>query len=105
MTDKRVVLTTCGSEAQAEKIAQHLVEGRLAACVNIIPRIRSLYRWQGKLESASEWMLLVKTTSAKFPQVRDAIRALHSYELPECAMLAIEDGSEAYLQWIDDSVG
>jgi len=104
MTDKRVVLTNCGSQEEAEKIAQSLVGNRLAACVNVLPRVHSIYRWQGKVESATEWMLLVKTTAANFPKVRDAIRVLHSYELPECIMLPIEDGSAAYLQWIDDSV-
>jgi periplasmic divalent cation tolerance protein len=104
MTDKRIVLTTCGSEDEAEKIAQYLVENRLAACVNIVPQVRSIYRWQGKVESARELLLLVKTTNEKFTQVRDAIRELHSYELPECAVLSIEDGSAAYLDWIEDSV-
>ncbi len=104
MTDKRIVLTTCGSKDEAEKIAQYLVENRLAACVNIVPQVRSIYWWQGKVESAEELLLLVKTTTEKFTQVRDAIRRLHSYELPECAVLSIEDGSAAYLEWIEDSV-
>jgi periplasmic divalent cation tolerance protein len=100
MTDKRIVLTTCGSEDEARKIAHALVERRLAACVNILPKIESVYRWQGKVESAREWLLLIKTSEEKFPAVRDAIRELHSYELPECIALNIEDGSGAYLQWI-----
>jgi len=104
MTDKRIVLTTCGSQEEADKIAQHLVESRLAACVNVIPRIKSIYRWRGKIESAQEWLLLVKTTADKFAQVRDAIRTLHSYELPECIALAIEDGNAEYLGWITDTV-
>jgi periplasmic divalent cation tolerance protein len=104
MTDKRIVLTTCGSQNEAEKIAQNLVENRLAACVNIIPQIRSIYRWEGKVESAQEWLLLVKTTVGKFEQVREAIRGLHSYELPECIAIPVEDGSAAYLEWIEESV-
>ena len=104
MTDKRIVLTTAGSEQEARKIAQHLVEQKLAACVNIIPRIESIYRWQEQVESSAEWLLLIKTTSAKFPAVRDAIRELHSYELPECIALNIEDGSAKYLEWIEMSV-
>lgn len=104
MTDKRIVLTTCGSQEEADKIAQHLVEHRLAACVNVIPQIKSIYRWQEKVESAQEWLLLVKTTAEKFPQVRDAIRELHSYELPECVAISIEDGSAAYLSWIEHCV-
>jgi periplasmic divalent cation tolerance protein len=104
MTDKRIVLSTAGSEDEARKIARHLVDERLAACVNIIPRIESIYRWQDKVESSAEWLLLIKTTEEKSPGVRDAIRALHSYELPECITISIEDGSAAYLGWIDQSV-
>ena len=104
MTDKRIVLTTAGSEEEARKIARALVERRVAACVNIVPQITSIYRWQGKVEEAREWLLIVKTTAAAFGQVRGAIAELHSYELPECICLTIEDGSPAYLQWIADSV-
>jgi len=105
MTDKRIVLTTAGSEEEARKVAQHLVEHRLAACVNIIAPIESVYRWQGKVESTREWLLLVKTTATAFSAVRSAIAELHSYDLPECVCLAIEDGSPAYLQWIAESTG
>ena len=104
MTDKRVILSTAGSEDEARKVAHHLMEHQLAACVNILPGIESIYRWQGKVESAREWLLLIKTTAEKFPAVRDAIREVHSYELPECIAIAIEDGSEEYLQWIGDCV-
>ncbi|HEY4902012.1 MAG TPA: divalent-cation tolerance protein CutA [Candidatus Sulfotelmatobacter sp.] len=104
MTDKRLVLTTAGSEEEARKIAHALVDRKLAACVNIVPQIESIYRWQGKVESAREWLLLIKTTSEKFAAVRDAIRELHSYDLPECIAVTIDDGTPAYLQWITDSV-
>ena len=104
MTDKRIVLCTAGSEDEARKIARNLVEQRLAACVNIVPRMESIYRWQGKLESSGEWLLLIKTTVERFPAVRDAIRDLHSYELPECIAISIEDGSSGYLEWIAQSV-
>ena len=104
MTDKRIVLSTAGSEEEARKIAHHLVEQRLAACVNIVPRIESLYRWEGRVESNREYLLLIKTSSAMFPEVRDAIVALHSYELPECVEIAIEDGSSEYLQWVEESL-
>ncbi len=100
MTDKRIVLSTAGSEEEARKIANALVERQLAACVNIVPQIESVYRWQGKMESAREWLLLIKTTAEKFAAVRDAIRELHSYDLPECISINIEDGSAAYLEWI-----
>jgi periplasmic divalent cation tolerance protein len=104
MTDKRIVLTTAGSEEEARKIARALVESRIAACVNIVPQIASVYRWQSKVEEAREWLLVVKTTAAAFGQVREAIAELHSYELPECICLIIEDGSPNYLQWIAESV-
>src|SRR6266849_6417071 len=104
MTDKRIVLTTAGSEEEAHKIARHLVDGRFAAYVNIIPQVESIYRWQGKVESAREWLLLVKTTQERFPAVREAIRELHAYDVPECVVLNIEDGSSDYLQWLTDSV-
>jgi len=105
MTDKRIVLTTAGSEEEARKIAKHLVEHRLAACVNIVPQVESIYRWQGKVESSREWLLVVKSTAAKFAAVRDAIRELHSYDLPECIAISIEEGSPQYLQWLAESVG
>lgn len=104
MTDKRVVLTTAGSEDEARKIAQHLVQNELAACVNIVPQVESIYRWQGKIESSREYLMLIKTTSANFARVRDAIQQLHSYDLPECISVAVEDGSSDYLEWIAESV-
>lgn len=104
MTDKRIVLTTTGSEEEARKIARHLVETQLAACVQIIPPVESVYRWQGKVESNREWLLLIKTSAERFPAARDAIRAMHSYELPECVAIDIADGSAEYLQWLGDSL-
>ena len=104
MTDKRIVLTTAGSEEEARKIARHLVEQQVAACVNIVPQVASIYRWQGKVEEAREWLLIVKTTAAAFIRVRQAIAELHSYDVPECICLTIEDGSPNYLEWIGESV-
>jgi periplasmic divalent cation tolerance protein len=104
VTDKRIILTTASSEDEARKIARHLVKNRLAACVNVIPHIESIYRWQGKVESSTECLLLIKTTAQAFPAVRDAIGELHSYELPECIAIPVEDGSTAYLQWLGESV-
>jgi periplasmic divalent cation tolerance protein len=101
MTDKRIVLSTAGSEQEAHKIAHILVKRRLAACVNILPRVQSIYRWKGEIESAQEWLLLIKTRADKFSAVRDAIGELHSYEVPECIVLEIEDGSLPYLQWLE----
>ena len=104
MTDKVLILTTAGSETEAQKIAKQLVERRLAACVNIVPRIQSVYRWQGKVEAAEEFLLLIKTTNARSTAVQRAIRELHSYELPECVVISLEGGSAEYLEWIAKSV-
>jgi len=95
-----VVLSTAGSSEEAERIARSLVEQRVAACVNIVPQIRSIYRWQGKVEDASEWLLVIKTNSERLAAVRDAIMQLHSYELPECIALPITGGSGTYLDWL-----
>jgi periplasmic divalent cation tolerance protein len=104
MTNKRLVLTTTSSLEESKKIARELVERRLAACVNIVPKIESVYWWEGKVEEAQEYLLLIKSTAETFPRLRDAIQQLHSYEVPECIALAIEEGSLAYLRWIDESV-
>ena len=104
MTDKLLVLTTAGSEMEAQKIAQTLVERSLAACVNIVPRIQSVYRWEGRVEQAEEYLLLIKTVKAREEQVYAAIRELHSYDLPECIAIPIESGSADYLKWLSDSV-
>src|SRR5579884_876353 len=103
MTRAKVVITTCGTEEEAQKIARELLERRLAACVNIISPIQSIYRWQGKVESATEWLLLIKTTAEQFAALRDAIRELHSYDLPECIMVSVEAGSPGYLNWIEEN--
>ena len=104
MSDKLLILTTTGSEAEAKKIAQALVECRAAACVNILPGVQSVYRWQGKLENSEEWLLLIKTSKSKEEQVCTKLRELHSYDLPECVSLTIDGGSAEYLKWIDESV-
>ncbi len=101
MTDKIVVLTTCDSEMLAEQLARHLVEHRLAACVNILPKARSIYRWQEKMEDAGEWVLLIKSRRDLFAALRAEIQKLHTYEVPEVIAIPIVDGSEAYLGWLD----
>jgi periplasmic divalent cation tolerance protein len=104
MTNKKLVVTTAGSAEEARKIAHALVEGKLAACVNIVPQIQSVYRWQGRIEEAQEWLLIIKATDSAFERVRDAIKQLHSYELPECIAVDIDEGSPEYLKWITESV-
>jgi periplasmic divalent cation tolerance protein len=103
MTNKRLVLSTAGSKEEAQKIARTLVERLLAACVNIVA-VDSVYRWEGEVEQAQEWLLVVKTTDDAFDRVRAAITELHSYEVPECISVAVENGSAEYLQWIGESV-
>src|ERR1700739_1636202 len=104
MTDKRIVLNTATSLNEGKKIARELVERRLAACVNIVPKIESVYRWESKVEEAEECLLVIKTTAGAFQRLRDTIQQLHSYGVPECIALAVEDGSLPYLKWIVDSV-
>jgi periplasmic divalent cation tolerance protein len=104
MSNARIVLTTAGSADEARKIADALVDRRLAACVNIVPQVESVYRWQGKVERASEWLLIIKTHADVFEDVCSAIKSLHSYELPECIMLEIGQGDQEYLDWIAANV-
>ena len=103
MSKTCIVLTTAGSHEEAKKIAHSLVERRLAACVNIVSQIESVYRWQGKVESATEFLLVIKTKADLFERVRDATKELHSYDLPECVMLEISAGSKEYLEWIAEN--
>ncbi len=103
MTDKIVVLVTCGSAAEAKRIAQGLVERRLAACVNVVgARVRSTYRWKGKVETAAEHLLIIKTSRKQFRALRAAVERLHSYQVPEVIALPIAEGSPAYLKWLAD---
>ena len=104
MTDKIVVLVACGSAEEGRKIAHALVESRLAACVNVLDGVQSVYRWKGAVEEASECLLLAKSTRGHFERLQSAIRALHSYELPEIVALTVVDGLDAYLSWIAASV-
>jgi periplasmic divalent cation tolerance protein len=104
MTDKSLVLTTAGSHDEARRIADVLIERRLAACVSIVPKIESVYRWQGQVDEAEEWLLLIKTTQAAFERVRAAVCEHHSYKLPEFMAISIDAGSPSYLKWIEEAV-
>jgi periplasmic divalent cation tolerance protein len=98
-TTCHMVLTTCPDAASAERIARTLVEEKLAACVNMLPPMRSIYRWKGRVEDASEQLLVIKTAQ-QFAVVRDRIRSLHPYELPEIITVPIADGLPDYLAWL-----
>lgn len=100
MTDKIVVFSTCGSEAEAARLAGTLVEERIAACVNIVAPVRSFYRWKGAVEDATEWLLLIKTERRLFDRLRAALEAVHSYKLPEVLAVPVVDGSTNYLAWL-----
>lgn len=105
MADKIVVLVTCGSEQEATRLARTLVEERLAACVNIHSApVQSVYRWQGKVEEAREWLLTIKTTRRRFAALCAAVERLHSYAVPEIIALPIASGSKRYLAWVAESV-
>jgi periplasmic divalent cation tolerance protein len=104
MTDFEIILCTCPDNEQAERIAHRLVELGLAACVNILGGVRSIYRWQGGIESAAEVLMLIKSSAAHRDQVQSAIAGLHSYEVPEFLVLSVTAGSEAYLAWLGASL-
>ncbi|MBI5786399.1 MAG: divalent-cation tolerance protein CutA [Rhodocyclales bacterium] len=95
-----LVLTNLPDAASAQALAEHVVSERLAACVNILAPCRSVYRWQGQVETAEEVPLLIKTTAARYPDLEAAIRARHPYELPEIVAVPISRGLPAYLAWL-----
>ena len=100
-----IVLTTLGADADAGSLARTLVEERLAACVNIVPGVTSVYRWQGAVSQDREQQLIIKTTNARLKALEARLRQLHPYELPEFIVLHAGGGSEAYLNWVAESVG
>jgi periplasmic divalent cation tolerance protein len=104
MTDKIVVFSTCSGEEEAGKLAQALVEERLAACVSVIPGVRSYYRWQGAIESSAECLLVIKSSRELLAPLCATVDRLHSYEVPEVVALPIVDGAAAYLEWLGASV-
>lgn len=101
MTDKIVVLSTCASTDEAEKLARMLLEGRLAACVNVIPGVRSLYHWKGAIESAEECLLVIKTSRSLFADLCETLQKAHSYETPEIVALPVVEGARGYLEWME----
>jgi periplasmic divalent cation tolerance protein len=101
--DPRLVLTTVGSDADADRIAGELVENRLAACVNILPSVRSVYRWKGNVEREEELLLVIKTSADRIEELRNRLREIHPYELPEFLVIAPEWLGADYAAWIEES--
>lgn len=99
-----LIYCTCPNQETAEQIAQQLIARKLAACVNILPGVSSVYEWQGQIETAQEHLLLIKSRKAQYAEIEAAIKAIHPYQLPEIIAVAIESGSTEYLQWIDTCV-
>ena len=105
MTDKVIVLVTCETREQAERIAEAVVNDKLAACVQLIPGVRSCYVWEGKLTWSDEFLCLMKSTRGRFVQLQQRVKAMHSYSVPEIVSVEIEDAYQPYADWIDESVG
>lgn len=100
----RIVLTTTGSADEAHQLARTLVSERLAACVNIIPKVTSVYKWKGRVEESSEQLLFIKTVQDQVKALSSRLREMHSYEVAEVVVLPVEGGSQDYLAWIEQEV-
>ena len=103
--DSVVVVLVTTPPDEASRIARHLVDNRLAACVNIVPEIRSVYRWEDKVEEDGECLLVIKTTHVMFETVSSAVRELHPYAVPEVIAIPVVDGFDGYLRWTRENVG
>jgi periplasmic divalent cation tolerance protein len=104
MSEQLVVLMTAGSQEEADQVAQALVTEMLAACVNVIPGVTSIYKWEGKVQRDQEWLLVAKSRRDVLDALVRRVQALHSYDVPEVIALPLVGGSEAYLRWIDREV-
>ncbi len=103
MTDCTITFVTCGKREEAERIAESLVSERLAACVNIVPGVTSVYVWEEKLCKESEWLLVIKSSEKRGEELQRRVRSLHSYSVPEIVTVPIESGSSDYLRWVKES--
>jgi periplasmic divalent cation tolerance protein len=101
MTDKIVAFNTCASADEAERLARKLIDERLAACVTVVTPVRSFFRWEGAVEEATEWLLVIKTSRELFSRLRQSLEAAHSYQIPELIALPITEGSPNYLAWMN----
>ena len=99
----RIVLSTAGSEEEGARIARSLLERKLCACVNLVPKIRSLYRWEGAVQDDAEVLLIMKTTRDKLGPLSDHLAEIHSYDVPEVLAIAVDKGSASYLEWLAES--
>ena len=99
-----IIFTTVNSDSEANRIGQKLIEERLAACVSIIPSVTSIFRWEGKISSESEQILIIKTQKKYFSKIREKILSIHTYNLPEIISVPITDGSEQYLKWVEEQL-
>lgn len=105
MSAPRIALVTAPDEATAAQLATTLIEERLAACVNLLPGVRSLYRWEGKIADEREWLMIVKTTADNVERLIARVVALHPYDTPEVVTVAIDEGAIGYLGWLADACG
>jgi len=104
MTDKILVYSTCSKAEEAESLARHLIEQRLAACVNVCPQVKSYYRWKGKIEADAEILLIIKTSRDLFGRLQSEWERLHSYEVPELIAVPIVEGAPNYLNWMQQEL-
>ena len=104
MSDAIVVFMTASSVGEARRIADHLVEKRLAACVQVLPEIESVYPWNGEVQREKEVLILAKTAARKFAELQQAVHAIHSYETPEIVAVPVSDISEPYRMWLMENV-
>ena len=105
MSEISIVLVTAGNEEEAAKIGRTLVEERLGACANIVPRIRSIYRWKGEIYDEQEVLIIIKTRTALFPALEKRVKELHSYEVPEIISFPVACGLPQYIEWIQQETG
>jgi len=105
MTDKIVVLSTCATEEEAAKLSLLLVEARVAACVTMVPGARSVYRWQGAIESAAECLLIIKSSRQLFEPLRKALEEAHAYDVPEVLAMPVVEGAANYMKWLEAQLG
>lgn len=104
VSDIRVILSTAGSPEEGERIARTLIDQHLAACVNIVPKLTSVYRWEGRIETASEVLLLIKTSAILVDRAEAALRSAHPYQVPEALVFSPESGHADYIAWLLESV-